>query len=305
MRDDKSDIDNKKEVNIMSDIRKIPNNPSLTGLARFYKDVKFASPEGVDLYMQIMAPWFTENDERSYPLIVFIQGSGWTFPDVNYEIPQLSRYAQAGYVVATVTHRNCMDGHPWPAFLQDVKTAIRFLRANSEEYHINQDKVCAFGTSSGGNTSLLLGLTGDDTTLDTEDYSEYSSKIQLVVECFGPTDLVTMAKESYKPGVDEIDNLIFQLAGVPLGESNEVMNVMKAMSPMYRVEAAKDYPPFLIVHGDADEVVPYSQGTVMYEKFLELGYDASMVCIPGAPHEGSFWSQELHEAILAFIKEKL
>ena len=65
MRDDKSDIDNKKEVNIMSDIRKIPNNPSLTGLARFYKDVKFASPEGVDLYMQIMAPWFTENDETS------------------------------------------------------------------------------------------------------------------------------------------------------------------------------------------------------------------------------------------------
>lgn len=289
----------------MSNVRRIPNNPSLTGLARFYKDVKFASPEGVDLYMQIMAPWFTENDERTYPLIVFIQGSGWTFPDVNYEIPQLSGYAQAGYVVATVTHRNCLDGHPWPAFLQDVKTAIRFLRAHSEEYHINPDKVCAFGTSSGGNTSLLLGLTGDDATFVTEDYSEHSSKVQLVVECFGPTDLVAMGKELYDPGMAEVNNLIRQLAGIPLEESNEVMKVMKAMSPLYRVEADKDYPPFLIIHGDADEVVPYSQATAMYDKLLELDYDASMICIPNAPHEGSFWSQELHEAILAFIKEKL
>ena len=286
----------------MSGIRKIPNNPSLRGLARFYKDVKFASPKGVDLYMQIMAPSFTENEERTYPLILFIQGSAWTFPDVNYEIPQLARYAQAGYVVATVTHRSCIDGHPWPAFLQDVKTAIRFLRAHSEEYHIDPYKVCALGTSSGGNTSLLLGLTGDDSTLITEDYAEYSSKVQLVVECFGPTDLVAMAKEFYKPGMDELEELFRQLIGAPLDEGKDVL---EAMSPMYRVEADEDYPPFLIIHGDADEVVPYSQGTIMYEKFLELGYDASMICIPDAPHEGSFWSQELHDVILNFIKEKL
>lgn len=286
----------------MSDIRKIPNNPSLTGLARFYKDVKFASPKGVDLYMQIIAPWFIEDDKRTYPLIVFIQGSGWTFPDVNYEIPQLARYAQAGYVVAAVTHRSSMDGHPWPAFLQDVKTAIRFLRAHSEEYHINPDKLCVFGTSSGGNISLLLGLTGDDTTLDTEDYSEYSSKVQLVVECFGPTDLLAMVETLYKPGMVEAENLVHRLTGVSLDESSEVL---RAMSPIYRLEADKDYPPFLIIHGDADDIVPYSQGTIMYEKLLEMNYDAFMICIPGAPHEGSFWSQELHEAILDFIKEKL
>jgi acetyl esterase/lipase len=286
----------------MSNIRRIPNNPSLSGLARLYKDVKFASPKGVDLYMQIIAPWFTENDERTYPLIVFIQGSGWTFPDVNYEIPQLAQYAQAGYVVATVTHRNCLEGHPWPAFLQDVKTAIRFLRAHSKEYHINPDKVCAFGTSSGGNTSLLLGLTGDDTTLDTEDYAEYSSKVQLVVECFGPTDLVAMVEHIYTPEMDQPDSQFYKLVGAPLSEG---WDVLKAMSPMYRVKADKDYPPFLIIHGDADEVVPYSQATIMYDKLLKMSYDASMICIPDAPHEGSFWSQELHEAILAFIKEKL
>jgi acetyl esterase/lipase len=285
-----------------SSIRKIQNNPSLTGLARFYKDVKFASPEGVDLYMQIMAPWLTENDERTYPLIVFIQGSAWTFPDVNYEIPQLARYAQAGYVMATVTHRNCMENHPWPAFLQDVKTAIRFLRAHAEEYHIDPYRVCSFGTSSGGNTSLLLGLTGEDTSLETADYAEFSSKVQLVVECFGPTDLIAMIQPHYKPELDQSDSLFYQLAGGPVNES---WDVLKAMSPMYRVEAGKDYPPFLLIHGDADTVVPYSQSTDLYAKLLELGYNASMICIPDAPHEGNFWSQELHDAILAFIREKL
>ncbi|HHY81465.1 MAG TPA: alpha/beta hydrolase [Clostridiales bacterium] len=283
-------------------IRTIPNNPSLKGLARFYKDVKFASPKGVDLYMQIMAPWFTENDERTYPLIVFIQGSGWTFPDVNYEIPQLARYAQAGYVVATVTHRNCMENHPWPAFLQDVKTAIRFLRAHADEYHIDPDRVCAFGTSSGGNTALLLGLTGDDESLVTEDYAEYSSKVQLAVECFGPTDLIEMIQPHYKPELEKPDDLFYKLVGGPISEG---WDVLKAMSPMYRVEAGKNYPPFLIIHGDADELVPYSQGTKMYARLLELGYDAQMICITDAPHEGSFWSQELHDAILEYIKEKL
>lgn len=67
------------------------------------------------------------------PLIVFVQGSGFTHPWIYPEIPQLARYAQHGYVVAAVTHRSCLEGHPFPAYLQDVKTAIRFLRRHAEE----------------------------------------------------------------------------------------------------------------------------------------------------------------------------
>src|SRR5690606_6431839 len=114
----------------------------------------------------IMVPWYEKTDSLEdevprRPLIVFLQGSGWTFPDVNYEIPQLAEYARNGYVVATITHRSYKDGYPAPAFLQDAKTAIRFLRKNANVYGIDPNRVCFWGTSSGGNTAMLVAMTGD------------------------------------------------------------------------------------------------------------------------------------------------
>ena len=77
------------------------------------------------------------------------------------------------------------------------------------------------------------------------------------------------------------------------------------MSPYYQVEEGKAYPPFLLLHGDADPVVPYEQGVKMYDRLLAAGCDAQMVCIGGAPHEGSFWSQRLQGLILGYLNERL
>ena len=86
-----------------------------------------------------LRPW---EEEARWPLVVFVQGSAWRTPDRGYEIPQLSHLAQQGYVVATVCHRDSTQGNPFPAYLQDVKTAIRFLRAHAEEYGIDPEHVC-------------------------------------------------------------------------------------------------------------------------------------------------------------------
>ena len=140
---------------MIPEIGRLPMNPLLTGQAEFRQHVVY-SENGQELTLII--PW-NHRDPRGpvepSPLIVFIQGSGWTTPNLDYELPMLSRFAEEGVTVATVSHRSTKDGYPFPAFLQDVKCAIRYLRAHAEEYMIDRDKVAAFGTSSPAGTTTI------------------------------------------------------------------------------------------------------------------------------------------------------
>ena len=128
----------------------ISNNPTRKGLSVFRPNVIYSTASGVELTMDMLIPQRADTDPSRNPVIVFIQGSAWHFPDTTYEIPQLARFSAAGYTVATVRHRNIDDGYPAPAFLQDVKTAIRFLRAHADQFQIDDKQIYSFGTSSGG-----------------------------------------------------------------------------------------------------------------------------------------------------------
>ena len=288
------------------EIKVMKNNPELKGLAGFIPDVIYSSANGVDLKMCIMTPWvFPEiNDDKRYPLVVFLQGSGWTCPDLNPEIPQLGQLARDGYVVATINHRNSLEGHAFPAYLEDTKTAIRFLRANAEKYHIDPERVAMYGTSSGGNTALLVGLTGDDERFKTDEYREYSDSVKVVAECFGPTNLKAMVANLSEEDKEKFwGNLFRGLAGSDKAE--DIYETMEKMSTTNYVKAGEKYPPFLIVHGDADTLVPYEQSVEMYEKLCDAGADVQMIRITDAPHEVTFWSRELIDEIYGFIKERL
>ncbi len=281
-------------------IRHLPRNPKLRGLALMVPDVVFSTATGSELKLQLLRPWEggEEKSERRFPLIVFLQGSGWTTPNPYFELPQLAEYARSGYVVATITHRSFREGHPAPAFLQDAKTAIRFLRAHAAEYSIDPGRVCFFGTSSGGNTALLVAMTGDEARYKTGEYAEFSDAVQLCIECFGPTDLAGMMK-----GIPEGDDSLERFFGG--GSQAEKMALLEDMSPLQVFKKNKKCVPTLVIHGDADPVVPYEQGTLLYQALIEGGIDAEMICIDGAPHESSFWSGRLHEEILDFIGRRI
>ena len=288
----------------MKNFRSIKNNPTLEGLCEITPDIVYSNVCGRALTMRVLTPWKNAaNADRRYPLILFIQGSGWTFPNINYEIPQLAWYARHGYVVATVTHRNCLDGFPFPAFLQDVKCALRYLRAHAEEYRIDGERVAAYGTSSGGNTALLLGLTGDDPRYKTDEYADQSDKVSVVAECFGPTDMFDLYKHFLEKGGD-IGFIRQLLGGDP--ESETAKSNAHDMSPLLIAKEGEAYPPTLILHGDADTLVPYeSQGVHMFERLGEIGCRVSLVRVEGAEHEGNFWSDELHRIVLEFIDGNL
>lgn len=279
--------------------RSIKRNPTLDGLAEISPDIVYSTAGGKNLTLRVIYPWRNEaNAGRRYPLILFVQGSGWTFPNINYEIPQLSWYARHGYVVATVTHRNCYDGFPFPAFLQDVKCALRYMRAHADDWSIDPERVTVFGTSSGGNTSLLVGLTGDDPRYKTDEYADQSDAVSAVVECFGPTDMFDL--NDYHTGGTGTMELVIKLLGDP--ETEEAQALAREMSPLFLVKDGMSCPPVMILHGDADRVVPYeSQGVRMAERLDEAGADVTLIRIEGADHEGDFWSDELHDIILEFI----
>ncbi|TAH68011.1 MAG: alpha/beta hydrolase [Anaerolineaceae bacterium] len=284
------------------EIKVIKNNPTLKGMAVMIPDVIFSTAHGVELKMQIIKPWNSQaNEQAKYPLIVFVQGSAWTFPDVYYQLPQLSQFAREGYVVATLTHRNSLEGHPFPAFLEDVKTGIRFLRKHAEDYQIDPDRVGIWGTSSGGNTALLVGLTGDDMQYKTEEFKEFSDKVQIAVDCFGPTD-VTEAVNQIELLPDDLKPIFEGLIGE---KTKENMEKFLEINPLNHIQSGKSYPPFLIIHGNKDELVYYEQSEQMYHRLLDVGADASMICVDGAPHEGSFWSNELLGLIKDFIDQRL
>lgn len=294
----------------MKPIKTIPYNPMLDGIADVTPDIAFAVEDGQELTMRIVKPWKNElNKDRVYPLIVFIQGSGWTSPNINYHLPQICQFAAAGYVVATVTHRSSNDGHPFPAFLQDVKSAIRFLRAHAAEHAIDPHRVAAWGTSSGGNTALLLGLTGDDPRYVSEVCPEQSDAVKAVVDVFGPTDMMSLfvtrhgnpADIQLDPGAEAYYNRIIGASW----RSAEGRAAADAMSPLQLLRPGMSLPPMQLLYGDADPVVPYDQGERMYAALCEQGYDADFVRVTGAEHEGNFWSQAILDEIMHWLDARM
>jgi len=277
----------------------IPNNPEYKDLLDLKANIVFSTANGEELALQLMKPQWSSGG-KGFPLVVFIQGSAWQKPNQFWELPQLALLVRRGFVVASVTHRSCWQA-PAPAFLQDVKASLRFLRKNAAEYDIDPDRVCAWGTSSGGNTALLMGLTGDDPAFETEEHAGVSTKVNCVVDCFGPTDLVKMIDLQYGKELS-LDNLLYALGGAT--EEN-YRDKLTAISPKHYAQPGRDLPPFLILHGDADSLVLYEDSEAFYNQLIENGYEADLVRVTDAPHEGNFWSMQLLNIIFDFIEKHI
>ena len=285
-------------------IHEIENNPELTGQVRLIDNVTYAAVDGRPLKMAILEPW-TQRFPLKYhpaprPLIVFVQGSSWRVGKMGEQIPQLVQFVKAGYVVATVQHRNTLDGYPFPAFLEDVKTAIRYLRRRAVKFAIDSDRVAIWGTSSGANAAMLVGLTGDDPRYAGHLYRTESDRVNAVVSCFAPMDVLDTF--DYTAAVPGSELLKFCLLGM---DRKKWPEIAKEMSPLDQVKPGQDYPPFLLFHGDADKVVPYQQMVKMYDKLEADGYDVAAYRVKGANHEKDFWSERIYQTVLEFLDKNV
>lgn len=236
---------------------------------------------------------------RRFPLIVYVQGAAWGEQDVFYNLPQIGELAKRGYVVASVKHRaSSVAG--FPAFLQDVKSAIRFLRANAGMYFINPEEVAIWGDSSGGHASLMVGVTGDMEEFKTEDNHDLSDEVKAVVDFFGPTDLTQINNAPRNPEFANATENIPEdiLFGGSVAEHPEIA---QAGNPIQYVSEDKNLPPFLIVHGDRDAMVPFNQSVLMVEKLQKCKKEVEFYKVCGADHGIFFWSNELLDIVEEFI----
>jgi acetyl esterase/lipase len=236
-------------------------------------DIVYAKVAGVELHMDIGLP--EKASDKPLPVVVWIHGGGWKTG--TYKWLRSAWLVKHGYAAVSIQYR-FLDEAKFPAQIYDCKAAIRFLRANASKYGIDPNRIGVWGGSAGGHLAALLGTSGGAKELEgDEGNAGLSSGVQAVCEWYGPNDF-TVGDHEPEPGRKK-PPLLVQLFGATLKDKPELYRLG---SPITHV--SKDDPPFLIVHGDADELVPFSQAQSFCEALHKAGVEATLVKVRGGNH---------------------
>lgn len=236
-------------------------------------DVVYAKVGDTELHMDIGLP--EKMPDKPLPVIVWIHGGGWKTG--TYKWNRSAVFVKHGYASVSVQYR-FLDAAKFPAQIYDCKAAIRFLRANAAKYGIDPKRIGVWGGSAGGHLAALLGTSGGVKELEGDEGNlDQSSRVQAVCEWYGPNDL-TVGGRAPEPGRKK-PPLLVQLFGATYKENPEIY---KLASPISHV--TKDDPPFLIVQGDADKLVPFSQAQSFYDALRKAGVDATLIKVKNGNH---------------------
>ncbi|MCC6297864.1 MAG: alpha/beta hydrolase [Anaerolineales bacterium] len=257
------------------------------------RDVTYCTMDGVELKMDLYYP--TEINGR-FPVTMYVHGGGWSKGDksggagaVEFEALQ-----SAGFLVAAVNYRLAPE-YQFPAMIEDVKCAVRYLRAHASEYNLDPNRIGAYGGSAGGHLVSLLGVTDASAGFDVGEYLDQSSRVQAVADMFGPIDLtIPLNERQGEKALNVFANFDLALA-----------------SPITYVSS--DDPPFLILHGEDDPVVSISQSDSFLAALQTANVPAEFVRVANAGHgfkptDGKSISpsrEEITQRIVEFFTEQL
>jgi acetyl esterase/lipase len=265
------------------------------------QDVVYGRKFGVALTMDVFAPTKTSNGAAA----VFIVSGGWfsAHEFIDGAGPGfINQLTGRGYTVFAVVHGS-QPKFTIPEILPDIHRAVRYIRHNAKEYNIDPDRIGIYGGSAGGHLSLMQGLAGDTGDASAKDpVDRESSRVQAVGCFYPPTDFLNYGKEGevalgrgvlsgFKAPFDfhELDKKSNTF--VPITDEQKVLEIGRKISPVTHVSA--DDPPTLIIHGDADKLVPIQQAELLVKKLKEAGVEAKLVTKPGAAHGWPDQSKEV------------
>ncbi|WP_312118031.1 alpha/beta hydrolase [Brevibacillus reuszeri] len=258
------------------------------------EDIPFTLVDGSPLCLDIIMP---EEAAAPQPAIIYIHGGGWLRGDKSGLGGRdwNARFAKHGFVCVNINHRLSGEAS-FPAQIHDVKAAVRYIRSHSHEYNIDPVKIGVWGHSSGGHLASLLGISAFASELEESGESESCScAVQAVCTLSGPTDLLQMGgwhDLAYSPEA--------RLIGIRALADNP--QAVALANPIHYI--TDQAPPFFIIHGDADSIVPIHQAELLYEA-LE---NASFLRVKGADHGlvgGNLSSDEILDYILLFFQKQL
>ena len=258
----------------------------------------------------VLPPMPQAKDPRRFPLIVDVPGSGWGGTTGHTHVPKMVELAKEGYVVASVEYRGTFkDDVRFPAAVQDVKEAIRFLRAHADDYLIDAERVALLGDSSGGHTAAMAALTGSEERFNIGEHQDMPTDVRSCVIFYGPNDLTNLVrdrKEEHKQLRPGEDPWPFELREIFRNDANDdPAGHLADASPINYITPGKEMPPFLFLSGDEDPIIPLRQGMRFCEKVRSCGGRAEFYRILGAKHGAGCWTADTMRLVKQFLKATL
>jgi acetyl esterase/lipase len=252
-----------------------------------YRDIVYAISKSSGTQIPLKLDVVVPQSPGRKPLVVYITGGGFLRSDKTANLDQRTYVAEQGYVVASVEYRTVTTCATYTDSVADIKSAIRYLRAHADRYGINISKVAVWGQSAGGYLAAMTGVTNGLKQFENGANPGQSSTVQAVVDEFGPCDISTLASDydiatqdaTYAAG-NSFAQFIFG-SGTTLSVKDDPVS-MAAANPAAYVSPAS--PPFLLLHGSADQLVSPSQTVMLHNALRAGGVESTRYVIMGANH---------------------
>src|SRR6185503_5739455 len=263
------------------------------GEITFETGIEFAKADGQSLQLNLARP---KVQAGKSPAILCIHGGGFRAGKREGWDARCKLLAEEGYVAATATYR-LAPKYPFPAAVEDVKAAVRWLRANADKYSIDPDRIGVVGDSAGGHLAQFLGVTGGVAQFEGDGGNPgVSSRVRCVVNYYGPSDLT----KSYGKSVDAAEVLPLWLGGDATKEHRRHI----LASPLYWVTPSA--APTLLLQGTEDKYVNHEQAVWMHERLKAAEVEVELISLEGAGHgfKGAD-ADRAWKAALAFFEKHL
>ncbi len=249
-----------------------------------------------------------EQEQATFKAVIVIYGSAWFGNNMkHFAFSALGKpLLDQGFAVIAINHRSSSDA-PYPAQINDVKAAIRFIRANADRYRIDPSFIGITGFSSGGHLASLAGTTNgvkefkiNQTSVDIEgkvgQYTTTSSDVDAVVDWFGPIDMARMDDCVRPKGGDSPEAALIR------GNPADNPDLVALLNPITFMNETN--PRFLVIHGDADNVVPHCQSELFAKALQEKGLLADFITVPEGQHGPVTFNDQTFQKMTGFFLEE-
>jgi len=247
-------------------------------------------------------------DHTPKPCLIWIPGGGWRGADKNLMLGEMPEFVNAGYVVVSIYYRNSSQGH-WPCQIEDVKTAIRFIRENAGQFEVDPERIGIFGRSAGGHLAAFAGLNTDG--YDTDEHAGYNSKVQCAVDMFGPVDIganMDMEAPKLKDPNFRWHSIEETHGGALIGGDPATIRE-RADAASVTTWVNDGMAPLMILHGDNDPLVPPEVSSErLYAAMENKGLEdrCEYYLFPHAGHgTREFFQTETKELMIGFFDKYL
>ncbi|EOB3584473.1 alpha/beta hydrolase fold domain-containing protein [Vibrio vulnificus] len=260
----------------------------------------------IKLSMDVIQPFSPD----PLPAVLFVTGGGFMDAPKTKFIGQRVDMARAGYVVASIDYR-VVPMVTFPGMLEDVKSAVRYMRANAQKFGIDPERIAIMGESAGGYLAAIAATTNGMKEFDKGANLDQSSDVQAAIDLYGLSDLTRVAAdydaERQKKHESEAIPEAMLVNGVPFMEGGAIQsNLEKAAYANPITHISDKTPPFLLMHGDKDPIVSPSQTKILHDALVEKGVDSTRYIVKGADHAGFLWYQpEIMDKVIEFLDENL